>query len=118
MDLLTVLTYIATGGGALLIAYQITERWPWATQLDPEPRRWAANAIAGVFGMLAWLLQMGLGAHPQPTDWQGWVSVLSLAFITAGWLGDKVHGRVKLSQYTRNGDGERVAKQPYPYRPH
>lgn len=110
MDLLTVLTFIATGGGALLVAYKIIERWPWAVALDPEPRLWAATVIAGIIGMLTWLLQMGLDVHAQPTTWEGWVTALGTAFVLAGYVTNKVHGRAQLSKYTRNGNGERVAK--------
>ncbi len=116
MDLLKLLELLATGGAAIAIAYRIIERWSWATRLDPEPRRWAASVIAGTIGMLAWLLQMGLGVWPQPVSWQEWVTALSSAAIMAGWIADKVHGRAKLSKFTRDDWGARILKPP-PFKP-
>jgi len=112
MDLLKVLELMATGGGALWVAYKIIERWPWAIALDPEPRQWAASAIAGVCGALAWLLQMWLGVWTQPTDLQGWVIALGTAAVLAGWLAEKVHARTRLSKYTRDVYGTRIEKPP------
>ena len=116
MDLLKLLEIIATGGGALWAAYKIIENWPWALGLDPEPRRWAASIIAGVCGALAWLLQMGLGVHAQPTTWQGWATALGGAAILAGWLAEKVHARTKLSKFMRDDWGARIKKPP-PFKP-
>ena len=116
MDLLKLLEIIATGGGALWAAYKIIENWPWALGLDPEPRRWAASIIAGVCGALAWLLQMGLGVHAQPTTWQGWATALGGAAILAGWLAEKVHARTKLSRFMRDDWGARILKPP-PFKP-
>ncbi len=115
MDLLKLLEIVATGGGALWAAYKIIENWPWALGLDPEPRQWAASIIAGVCGALAWVLQMGLGVHAQPTTWQGWATALGGAAILAGWLAEKVHARTKLSKFTRDDWGERIEKPP-PYK--
>ena len=116
MDLLKLLEIVATGGGALWAAYKIIENWPWALGLDPEPRQWVASIIAGVCGALAWVLQMGLGVHTQPTTWQGWATALGGAAILAGWLAEKVHARTKLSKFTRDDWGERILKPP-PYKP-
>ncbi len=117
MDLLKLLELLATGGAAIAIAYRIIERWPWATALDPEPRRWAASGIAGVIGMLAWLLQMGLGVWPQPVSWQEWITTLGGAAIMAGWIADKVHGRRVLSKLMR-GYYRELKQKPPPYRAH
>ena len=117
MDLLKLLEIIATGGGALWVAYKIIENWPWALGLDPEPRQWAASIIAGVCGALAWVLQMGLGVHAQPTTWQGWATALGGAAILAGWLAEKVHARTKLSKFMRDDWGARIEKPP-PYNLH
>ena len=110
MDLLKVLELVATGGAALWLAYKIIERWPWAVALDPEPRQWAASAIAGMFGALAWVAQMWLGVWSRPVDLQGWVVALGSAVVTAGWLAEKIHARTKLSQYTRDDRGYRIEK--------
>lgn len=112
MDLLKLLELLATGGAAIAIAYRIIERWPWATMLDPEPRRWAASIIAGVIGALAWLLQMKLGVWPQPATWQEWVTTLCGAAIMAGWIADKVHGRRVLAKLTRDFHGKVIKKLP------
>lgn len=92
------LIWVGVGGGGLILAYYLVEKWKWLRELDPEPKRYAAFVLAGFFGVLAFLGNVGMLYIPQPTTWREWVAELVSAAAIASTLSQFLHGRLQLSK--------------------
>ena len=80
-----VLFFIIGNGGAGILAYYVIDKWAWASNLAPEPKRYFAYALAGLIGTLAFLATLGMGYQEAPVGWRNWIEVLvAVAFLSGG----------------------------------
>ena len=117
MTLEQALIWVASGGGAGIIAFLIIERWAWGLSLDPKPRQLLAWAISGACGLAALGGGLALGYQAMPATGEAWASVLWLAISTAIGGAKLVHTFAVLGKFTRDPYGSRIEKPP-PYNLH
>ncbi len=115
MTLEQALIWVASGGGAGIIAFLIIERWAWGLSLDPKPRQLLAWVISGLCGLAALGGGLALGYQAMPATGEAWASMLWLAISTAIGGAKVAHTLAVLGKYKRNHRGERIEK-PLPYR--
>ncbi len=80
-----VLFFLIGSGGAGVVAYYIIDRWPWASNLQPEPKRYLAYALSGVIGVLAYLATLAMNYQAAPEGWRAWIeTIVAVAFLSGG----------------------------------
>ena len=80
-----VLFYLIGGGGAGILAYYIIDKWAWAANLPPQPKRFLAYGIAGLVSILAFLVTLAMNYQPAPEGWRAWIETLvAVAFLGGG----------------------------------
>ena len=98
ITLASVLTWIASGGGAILVANWLLERVRFLVELQAEARRIVAYALTGSLAMGGYALSIWAKYNPLPVGFQGWLEVLFPIAATAVGLGQLIHGRTDLSK--------------------
>ena len=98
ITLASVLTWIASGGGAILIANWLLEHVRFLVELQAEIKRIVAYALTGSLAMGGYALSVWAKYNPLPVGFQAWLEALFPIAATAVGLGQLIHGRTKLSQ--------------------
>ena len=98
ITLASVLTWIASGGGAILIANWLLEHMRFLVELQAEIKRIVAFALTGGIAAGGYALSVWASYVPLPEGFQAWLEALFPIAATAVGLGQLIHGRTKLSQ--------------------
>ena len=84
MDAVKGLEWVLSGGGAGWLVYYLIENYmPRLAELPSQTRRLVSFAMAGSFGIVAWVGIMWLAGQPWPSEPRAWVSAVFLAAATA-----------------------------------
>jgi hypothetical protein len=98
ITLASVLAWVASGGGAILVANWLLERVRFLVELQAEARRIVAFALTGSIAAGFYALSVWAKYNPLPVGFQGWLEALFPIAATAVGLGQLIHGRTKLRQ--------------------
>jgi len=102
-DFGAVLSWVVSGGGAGLLAYQIVDGIRWFKELPGEPKRYVSWAIAGTISVGAWATLTWFGAGEWPVTPQAWIAAV-FQVVALGILGSEVtHARRDLSKRSYPG---------------
>ena len=89
------LVWVLTPGAGVL-AYWLMENVPFLVNLEARLKRFAAFGLSAAFGILAFLVMVGMGYEAVPVDWRAWVEALFSVAAVAGGLSQILHGLLKL----------------------
>lgn len=98
ITLASVLTWIASGGGAIIIANWLLEHVRFLIELQAEIKRIVAYALTGTLATVGYALSVWASYVPLPVGFQAWLEALFPIAATAVGLGQIIHGRTKLSK--------------------
>lgn len=95
------LVWLASGGGAGIVAYLAVRHISFLKNLRHDVKRYVSIVLTGLVAAAAWFGMVGLEYIAVPLTWQGWVesvfAVVAVAIITS----QTVHGAVDLRERVR-----------------
>ena len=92
-----IITWVLASGGAMTLAYKLVEWIAFLRTLAPEPKRYAAFAVAFVIANALYLGGCALGYTPFPVGLGGWIEIIVMVGSSAIVGNQTIHARLKLS---------------------
>ena len=80
------------GSGAGVLAFWILEQIPQFSILTKKQKRFVSLAATAILGAFGGLILVGVGAHPNPLDIVGWVTLIVESGAAAVIAGHTAHG--------------------------
>ena len=98
MNLEGIITWVASDGGAPLLAYYLMEQIAFLrTIANAELKRVVAFALTGFLADAFYCLGIAMQFVAQPEDWRGWVNTLVSVALLAIFVNQLKHGASTLS---------------------
>jgi len=97
MSVQEIIAWVISSGGAMFLAYKAVEAIAFLRTLAPEPKRYAAFALAFVIANALYMVGCALGYTPFPVGIGAWIETLVMIGSSAIVGNQTIHAREKLA---------------------
>lgn len=97
MSVKEIIAWVISSGGAMVLAYKLVEAIAFLRTLAPEPKRYAAFAVAFVIANALYMVGCALGYTPFPVGVGAWIETMVLIGSSAIVGNQTIHAREKLA---------------------
>ena len=97
MNLVGLLTWVVSEGGAAAVAFWLCDRLPYVKDLEHDYKRYAVFVVTAIVAIGAWAVLTAGQGNPWPVGWWAWLSQL-VAIATIAFTGNQfIHAATDLA---------------------